>query len=394
MKVNISGPQGPRNSTPLHAASWKGHAEVVAMLLFHGGDPQLRNEMGLTAEEEAQGAAKLSWDVFNSEGIEGVKRFIPKRSGTLKISPKSCTEFPFTQNTDDTEIIVSLSNLENDSAKMARWKIVQLINSRDFDIPNSDLGIKILDTETVRLSIEFVQQVDKEVVTGNNIVTQRVPVQVASTEITLDLTDLDERQNKLDLDTLNGKTFHLSIHFLYKPFDESLMKKWLAKQVKQSNNITETVMIQFYTKVKNAFGEFRSGQLKDTGKKAAVKAVIKKTLQKSQAQDDKLESSDEFGILYPHILCTDFGRSWENLELKSKIKHYIGFQIYSKPLYRYYEQNPHNDLSFKDYVELHILALNFVTFFEEAHSRYHQTKELPMYSFCKIITKHLGEGST
>jgi len=47
MKVNISGPQGPKNSTPLHAASWKGHAEIVAMLLFHGADPQLRNEMVL-----------------------------------------------------------------------------------------------------------------------------------------------------------------------------------------------------------------------------------------------------------------------------------------------------------------------------------------------------------
>jgi len=277
---------------------------------------------------------------------------------------------------------------------MARWKIVQLITSRQFDIPNSDLVIKILDTEAVRLSIEFVQHIDKEVVTANNIVTQKVPVQVASTELTLDLTELDERQNKLDMDTINGKTFHLAIHLLYKPFDDSLMKKWLAKKVKQSNNISESVMIQFYTKVKNAYSEFRSGQLKDTGKKAAVKAAIKKTLQKNQAPEDKIESSEEFGILYPNLFCTDFGRSWENLELKSKIKHYIGFQIYTKPLYRFYENNPQNNLSWKDYIELHILALNFVTIFEEAQQKYHQPKELPMYSFCKIITKHLGERTT
>ena len=52
-KQNVNHREMPVNSTPLHAASYYGHAEVVRLLIEHGCDRSQVNGYGMTAYEEA-----------------------------------------------------------------------------------------------------------------------------------------------------------------------------------------------------------------------------------------------------------------------------------------------------------------------------------------------------
>lgn len=47
-------------SSPLHAAGYYEHTHVCALLLYDGADPTLKNSLGLTAKQDAQGKGMLT----------------------------------------------------------------------------------------------------------------------------------------------------------------------------------------------------------------------------------------------------------------------------------------------------------------------------------------------
>lgn len=62
------------NSTPLHAASYHGHKEIVQLLIEHECDRSRTNEYGLTAYEEAAND-EIRQLFYRPTGLNGSRRF-------------------------------------------------------------------------------------------------------------------------------------------------------------------------------------------------------------------------------------------------------------------------------------------------------------------------------
>lgn len=61
----------------MHAASFSSHDEVVALLLYAGAQ-QITNKAGMTARQEAKGAAIDVYTIFETEGSSGLSLKYPK----------------------------------------------------------------------------------------------------------------------------------------------------------------------------------------------------------------------------------------------------------------------------------------------------------------------------
>jgi len=57
--------KGGHGGTPLHAAGFHQHEEVVAVLLFKGANPNISNNMGLTARQDARGQVLSAYAAFD-----------------------------------------------------------------------------------------------------------------------------------------------------------------------------------------------------------------------------------------------------------------------------------------------------------------------------------------
>jgi ankyrin repeat protein len=88
-------------STPLHAASYHGHGEIVKLLIEHGCDRSQTNSDGLTAYEEAA----------NDEILQLFKR--PSGSGnSRRFHDGTVDDFNFVKRPEKQVSIYQLCNLE------------------------------------------------------------------------------------------------------------------------------------------------------------------------------------------------------------------------------------------------------------------------------------------
>lgn len=106
----IKGPQKappvtePRSSlskgaTALHAASYYCHHVIVALLLFHGADPQLQNSVGLTPRDDAKDQeTREVYHVYEQFGREGIKTQYLSAAKRTTWSPDSPSTISYDPN--------------------------------------------------------------------------------------------------------------------------------------------------------------------------------------------------------------------------------------------------------------------------------------------------------
>jgi hypothetical protein len=287
-------------------------------------------------------------------------------------------------------ILTLTQTVEN--TKMGCWKFSQPINNKNFDYSLAECSIKIFDMESVKVAVELMQQIEQEVAMANATVTQLHPKKVATAEVVINLNEDSEDKTHNLHTTLEGCVIVLNVKA--KPFDEEGMKEWLFKQIQTPENVTEAILWQFYAKIKESFTEYRTTQLKsDAGnKKNMVKAAIMKKLHISDPDPLPMSNNNpyEFGLFYPQLVFGDFVRVWEHLDYKSKIKHYMGFQVYSRPIFQYYKQAK-LEFTWHEFLEQNVLLLNYLPILEELSLKY-SIPQLNMHLFCISLLKYIPKG--
>jgi len=78
--IDLNAQVPDHGATPLHAASFENHDEVVAMLLASGANYSLKNKIGLDARQEAKGTCLDVYSIFLESGTKALMHRFPNIS--------------------------------------------------------------------------------------------------------------------------------------------------------------------------------------------------------------------------------------------------------------------------------------------------------------------------
>jgi len=333
--IPINGVQGPRVSSPLHGASWKGNADVVVQLIMAGANLTALNEMGFTPAQEAQKAAKFVFEVYERDGLHGLYPLMPKPMLKFQFTLVSCKGIkPLTVHGSSCvlEAHIKLTEPHNTSNIITYWKIQQTINNPNW--VSDPYSVTLLDFSSIRINIRFLQYIENS---ENN--STRTNVCIGQLEKDFSLSDDQIVETTFDEPLENSQSeASIKCTLKTKPIDEIKMKKIYDKGL-TTGRFEDQQVKEWYMKIYHAHHDLRSIQLKDS-QKIKNKNVLMKKINNLSGSKKAMEkffntiSYDEIqvGIVYPQLTIENFGRHWEALDVKEKFRHYLGFMNHFSPL--------------------------------------------------------------
>uniref|UniRef100_A0A6B2L2Q0 Uncharacterized protein n=1 Tax=Arcella intermedia TaxID=1963864 RepID=A0A6B2L2Q0_9EUKA len=409
MGLPLSTPQGPKLSTPLHAASWKGNTEVVSLLLLSKADIDAKNEMGLKPIYEAQSTSKFAWELFEAEGLSGIKRLIPKPNTRFHLILKSMEELPIKKNSGDPVIPIAVEFTISEMtavqlvtplppAPLARIRVAQTVQGGSWEwappskggerkkgwvVPiggetKAKLGLDILDIEKIKVNIRCIQTVE----TGIGGAKEDKVIGEGDFEVNVDNTMEYKKSTSLALKAENNKA---KINFLLTvlPLNSHRMKKAMDKVFASEEALSEKQFVEFYGKMRKSLTEWKTAQysMSKTG-------VIKSSLKKKMAhlkEEEKADVNNVTGIFFPQMTIESFGRNWDVLEINTKYKHVLGHLLYIPVLISYARMQ---NLTFREFVDKRLLNTNFIPILERMGAKDNLSMNFFSLLLCKYLDKH------
>eukprot|EP01127_Copromyxa_protea_P005655 TRINITY_DN1551_c0_g2_i1.p1 TRINITY_DN1551_c0_g2~~TRINITY_DN1551_c0_g2_i1.p1 ORF type:complete len:537 (-),score=105.19 TRINITY_DN1551_c0_g2_i1:268-1752(-) len=133
---NVQVPE--HGGTPLHGAGYNQHSDIVAMLLKFGADFNIKNNIGLTAHQEARGTAQAVYNSFQMGTLETdypVASLVPG------------TELPTPETSSAATTVDEAENLEETPKKPTReekrgFRRTLFISSSAGDVPEEKVKLK------------------------------------------------------------------------------------------------------------------------------------------------------------------------------------------------------------------------------------------------------------
>jgi len=259
----LSSKQGPKGSTPLHAASWYGHPEFVACLLDAGADPQVKNDLGWTASAEATLAVKPIFQAWNTSRAVG--NYLPKITAMYRLSNRKIIGLE--DRAPYEEIIIHILIIETATTqKLGLWSFHQ-----DRDLENWETNLShVLSNINCRITLQFkVESLKKE--GGERLHIVNFPG--------LAINLLKEQNGKGDLKTENSKVA-LSFSIIVTPLFSDNLGDMINSEWENPTGFNKQVFQQFYARIYTFYHQYQelanSEKVSATLSKIYATAVAKK----------------------------------------------------------------------------------------------------------------------
>jgi hypothetical protein len=383
----LSSKQGPKGSTPLHAASWEGHPEFVALLLDAGADPQIKNDLGWTAVVEAQLAVKPIFQAFKDNKKTGLLPYLPKISATYKIYNLRIIELPNRPiMSPGEEIFVHVSSFDTATNQPLGYWSFQWEDRGDWEISVNQVVANVSCKINLNIKIELTYRTQIGMIEKVKIGDTWLSLGLLKEQVVSKL----ERQLKGDN---SKKAAKVSLSISLQPLYENQLEDFINIEWQNPTGFSKKLFQTFYNRVHAFFLQYQE-TIANTNEKmtSTLSKIYATAVSKKKEKCFVIEESK--GPLHPRVILSDFATPFENMTITQTFYHLLGSGLYLRNLRDVFVNFKTQRLlytenwEFSDFVSEYVLDQRFEAFLDVLTRQPVPTLEHMMNAVARYVQRY------